>query len=149
MLRRIGLFGGTFDPVHNGHLRVALELKQRLALDEMRLLPCHRPPHRATPDRSSSDRLAMLELAVADCPQLQVDARELDRSTPSYSVETLEQLRAELGAHVALCWCVGLDSLASFDSWHRCWISPTWWWSGGRDGTRRKTEISVAGCSSN
>ena len=118
-LKKIGFFGGTFDPVHNGHLRMALELEQRLALDEMRLLPCHLPPHREAPARSSEDRLAMVRLAVADCPELQVDDRELRREAPSYSVETLREIRAEVGATVSLCWCIGMDSLANLETWYR------------------------------
>ena len=118
--RKIGLFGGTFDPIHNGHLRVALELKQRLSLDEMRLLPCHMPPHRAAPGRSSDERLTMVELAVENCPELQVDDRELRRDSPSWSVDTLRELRAQEGPEVSLCWCIGMDSLANLETWH-CW----------------------------
>lgn len=118
-LKAIGLFGGTFDPVHYGHLRMALEFKQRLALDEMHLLPCHLPPHRELPGRSSADRAAMVRLAVADCPDLSVDERELNREEPSYTVDTLAELRRELGADVSLCWCVGMDSLVSLNRWHR------------------------------
>jgi len=118
-LKTLGLFGGTFDPVHNGHLRMALELKQRLALDEMRLLPCHQPPHRDRPLRSSEDRAAMVELAVADCDALSCDQRELQLDQPSYTIETLTQLRREVGAQVSLCWCVGMDSLVNLASWHR------------------------------
>ncbi len=115
----LGLFGGTFDPVHNGHLRMALELKQRLQLDDMRLLPCHQPPHRDTPTRSSDDRAAMVEFAIADCDDLSCDRRELERDTPSYTVDTLMALRKELGDEVSLCWCVGMDSLVNLSSWHR------------------------------
>ncbi|MBU3069780.1 nicotinate-nucleotide adenylyltransferase [Aestuariicella sp. G3-2] len=118
-LQSLGLFGGTFDPVHYGHLRMALEFKQRLVLDEMRLLPCHVPPHREAPGRSSEDRAAMVRLAVADCPDLSVDERELKRDEPSYTVETLAELRRELGDHVSLCWCVGMDSLVNLNRWHR------------------------------
>lgn len=118
-LRTVGLFGGTFDPVHYGHLRMALEFKQCLGLGEMRLLPCHLPPHREMPGRSSEDRAAMVRLAVADCPQLQVDERELNRNEPSYTVETLAEIRRELGAEVSLCWCVGMDSLVNLNRWHR------------------------------
>ncbi|MAZ89346.1 MAG: nicotinic acid mononucleotide adenylyltransferase [Cellvibrionaceae bacterium] len=115
----IGLFGGTFDPVHNAHLRMALELKQRLQLDEMRLLPCHQPPHRDQPQRSSDDRAAMVRLAVEHCDQLSVDERELQRDKPSYTVDTLLELRQQLGDGVSLCWCVGMDSLVNLSSWHR------------------------------
>ncbi len=115
----IGLFGGTFDPVHNAHLRMALELKQQLGLDEMRLLPCHQPPHRDQPQRSSNHRAAMVRLAVEHCDQLSVDERELQRDKPSYTVDTLLELRQQLGDGVSLCWCVGMDSLVNLSSWHR------------------------------
>lgn len=117
--RVIGLLGGTFDPVHNAHLRMALELKQQLGLDEMRLLPCHQPPHRDQPQRSSDDRAAMVRLAVESCDQLSIDERELERDKPSYTVDTLLELRQQLGNRVSLCWCVGMDSLVNLSSWHR------------------------------
>ena len=117
--RVIGYFGGTFDPVHLGHLRLALELKQQLPLDEMHLLPCHLPPHRPTPGATSAQRVAMLELALADCPELQLDKRELERDTPSYTYDTLAELRAELGADVSLVFCMGTDSYAQLHTWHR------------------------------
>ena len=117
--RAIGLFGGTFDPVHIGHLRIALELQQHLRLDEMRLLPCHLPPHRRAPPRSARHRAAMVRLAVEHCPHLQVDERELHRRTPSYTIDTLLELRRELGAEAALCLTLGMDSLVHLDSWHR------------------------------
>ncbi len=115
----VGLFGGTFDPVHNAHLRMALELKQQLNLDEMRLLPCHQPPHRHQPQRSSHHRAAMVRLAVEHCEQLSVDERELLRDKPSYTIDTLLELRQQLGDEVSLCWCVGMDSLVNLSSWHR------------------------------
>lgn len=118
-LTTLGLLGGTFDPIHNGHLRMALEFKQHLNLSEMRLLPCHQPPHRDRPRRSSQQRSAMAKLAVDECLSLNVDERELLRDQPSYTIETLEQLRAELGDKVSLCWCIGMDSLASLNTWHR------------------------------
>lgn len=116
--RLIGLFGGTFDPVHIGHLRMALELKQRLGMDEMRLLPCHIPPHRQHPVASAEQRAAMVELAVADCPELSVDRLELGNPEPSYSLHTLTVLREQLGPEPALCLAMGMDSLAGLDSWY-------------------------------
>jgi len=117
----IGVFGGTFDPVHIGHLRVALELKTGLGFDEMRLLPCHRPPHRESPGADSQDRASMVRLALSDCPQLSIDERELHHSGPSYTVDTLVELRAELGKDVSLCLAIGMDALLKFDTWHR-WL---------------------------
>ena len=118
MRKCIGFFGGTFDPIHLGHLRLALELKQQLALDEMRLLPCYIPPHRASPSVDAQQRLAMLQLALNDCAELRWDARELHREKPSYTYDTLCELRAEFGTDVSLSWCMGMDSFATLDSWH-------------------------------
>jgi nicotinate-nucleotide adenylyltransferase len=118
LLKTIALFGGTFDPVHNGHLRSAQELKQRLALDELRLLPCHRPPHRESPRCSSEHRLAMVELAAVGSGLL-VDDREIKLDGISYSVETLAQLRSELGSQVSLLWVMGSDAFTHLDQWHR------------------------------
>jgi nicotinate-nucleotide adenylyltransferase len=123
-LKTVALFGGTFDPVHYGHLRSALELKQRLSLDELRFLPCHQPAHRDLPGATSEQRLKMLQLAVADFnrqrnEQLLVDDREIKRDGVSYSVETLEQCRREMGDQLSLIWVMGTDAFASFDRWHR------------------------------
>ena len=114
-----GVFGGTFDPVHIGHLRTALELKDYLGLDRMLLIPCGDPPHRDKPMTAARDRLAMLELAVGPEPDLVADSREIRRPGPSYSIDTLTELRAELGDTEPLCFCIGLDSLLSFNSWDR------------------------------
>jgi nicotinate-nucleotide adenylyltransferase len=118
-LTTIGLFGGTFDPVHIGHLRLALELSQTLGFDQMRLVPCHLPPHRESPGCGSEQRATMVELAIQDCPQLSIDRRELSKPSASYTVETLAEMRAELGEEVSLSWCVGMDSLVNLSSWHR------------------------------
>lgn len=120
MRKKIGLFGGTFDPIHMGHLRLALELKQQLALDEMRLLPCYRPPHREAPQASSAQRLEMLQIALQQCPALQWDERELHREKPSYTYDTLRELRAELGEDVSLVLCMGADAFVNLAGWH-CW----------------------------
>lgn len=119
MRTRVGIFGGTFNPVHCGHLRLALEVRQALAMDEVRLLPCHQPPHREEPGASSAQRADMLRLALAACPELQLDERELLRGGPSYSLDTLRSLRAELGPEVSLSWILGSDSFATLDRWHR------------------------------
>ena len=118
--RKIGIFGGTFDPVHIGHLRMALELKEQLGLDEMRLLPCHQPPHRDAPQVSSAQRAEMLRIALQDCPELQLDERELQRDKPSYTYDTLLELRAELGSEVSLVLCMGEDAFAGLPNWY-CW----------------------------
>ncbi|WP_017937517.1 nicotinate-nucleotide adenylyltransferase [Zestomonas thermotolerans] len=118
-MRRIGIFGGTFDPVHIGHLRSALEVAELFRLDELRLIPSARPPHRGTPQVSAEQRLAMVELAVAGVPPLMVDDRELKRDRPSYTIDTLESLRAELGSEVQLFLLVGWDAFCGLPSWHR------------------------------
>jgi len=115
----IGIFGGTFDPVHIGHLRTALELREHLGLETMHLTPCGDPTHRDTPLTSAAHRLAMVRLAVAGEPQLVADDREILRSGPTFTIDTLIQLRGEVGADVPLSLCVGMDSLATLDTWKR------------------------------
>jgi len=114
----IGVLGGTFDPVHFGHLRSALELLESLALAEVRLIPCGHPPHRQPPVAPAAARLAMLELAAAGQVGLRVDARELERPGPSYMVDTLAALRAEVGA-TPLCLILGADAFLGLPGWHR------------------------------
>ena len=119
MTQRIGLLGGTFDPIHIGHLRAALEVVEQYALDELRLIPSARPPHRGTPQVSAQARLDMVRLAVKDVPPLTVDDRELWRDKPSWTIDTLESLRAELGAEVQLLLLVGWDAFCGLPTWHR------------------------------
>lgn len=119
MSQRIGLFGGTFDPVHIGHLRGALEVAELMAFDQLRLIPSARPPHREAPQVSAADRLAMVELAVADLPPLWVDDRELRRERPSWTIDTLESLRAEVGASDQLFLMLGWDAFCGLPGWHR------------------------------
>jgi nicotinate-nucleotide adenylyltransferase len=115
----IGIFGGTFNPIHFGHLRSALELREVLGLEQIRLMPSARPPHRNEPDCSAQMRAQLVELAVADEPGLICDTRELDREGPSYTYDSLLQLRKEVGQDVSLCLIMGADAVAGFDSWHR------------------------------
>lgn len=115
----IGIYGGTFDPVHYGHLRTALEVGEALALEELRFVPCQIPPHRGTPGASAGQRLRMLREALADSePRLRIDPRELERPGPSYMVDTLESLRAELGK-VPLGLILGMDAFLGLTGWHR------------------------------
>lgn len=114
----IGILGGTFDPVHFGHLRPALEIQQALGLDEVRLVPSHLPPHRSQPHASPQQRLAMLSAAVAGDPAFTVDGREYEREGPSYTLDTLQSLRAEL-AGTGICLLLGMDAFREFASWHR------------------------------
>ena len=118
-LTPVGVFGGTFNPVHYGHLRSALELTERLGLDHLRLMPCAVPPHREAPSCGAQQRADMVELAVKDEPQLRCDTRELGRVGASYTIDSLQELRAELGAGCSLCMVIGCDALLKLDSWHR------------------------------
>lgn len=111
--------GGTFDPVHCGHLRSAVEVRELLRFDQVRLIPAHVPPHRTQPLGTSAQRLHMLQLAIADEPGLVADGRELERSGPSYTFDTLTELRVELGDRIALSLIVGMDAFAELDTWHR------------------------------
>jgi len=114
----ICILGGTFDPVHFGHLRPALDVQQSLDIPRVHLLPCRLPPHRDPPQGSPEQRLELLRLAIADEPALDIDARELGRDGPSYMVDTLESLRAEKGEE-SLCLALGMDALLGLESWHR------------------------------
>ena len=114
----ICILGGTFDPVHFGHLRPALDVQQALEIPCVHLLPCRIPPHRDPPQGSPEQRLELLRLAVADEPALDIDTRELDREGPSYMVDTLESLRAEKGEK-SLCLALGMDALLGLQSWYR------------------------------
>lgn len=118
-MRPIGIFGGTFDPVHYGHLRPALEVMESLELEELRLVPGRVPPHREAPGAGPAARLDMLRLAISDQPGFVIDERELGREGPSYSVDTLHSLRAELGPDRPICFVVGLDAFLGLGSWHR------------------------------
>ncbi|MGL4205010.1 MAG: nicotinate-nucleotide adenylyltransferase [Aeromonadaceae bacterium] len=114
----IGILGGTFDPIHMGHLQPAQHALQQLQLAELRLLPNHIPPHRPQPVASSEQRLAMARLAASELPHFRVDDRELRRSRPSYTIDTLIELRKEL-PDTPLCFLIGMDSLLGLNSWHR------------------------------
>jgi nicotinate-nucleotide adenylyltransferase len=114
----IGVLGGTFDPVHFGHLRPALEILQSIGLEEVRLIPSHEPPHRSQPQASPQQRLDMLQAAVADDPAFSVDTREYDRDGPSYTLDTLMSLQFDLPGK-GLCLLIGMDAFRSFTSWHR------------------------------
>ena len=116
--RPIGVFGGTFDPVHYGHLRTAFELREHLDLESVLFLPSHQPPHR---DRTHADpdlRLRMVVAAMADQPGFQVDAREFQRSGPSYTVDTLLSLREEYRDQ-PLCLILGMDAFLGLPGWYR------------------------------
>jgi nicotinate-nucleotide adenylyltransferase len=111
--------GGTFNPIHFGHLRTAQELVQRLPIDCLRLVPARVPPHRAAPRVTAEHRAAMVELALAGEERIVCDRRELRRDGPSYTVDTLASLRDELGPTQSLAWIVGVDAAAGLADWYR------------------------------
>jgi len=113
------LFGGTFDPIHFGHLRPVEVLAQQTGLQRVTLLPNNVPPHRPQPEASATQRVDMLRCAIAGLPLFDIDTRELARDTPSWTVTTLEAWRAERGAAQPLGFIIGQDSLLSLASWHR------------------------------
>lgn len=117
-MRRLGLLGGTFDPVHNGHLMIAYMARQRFQLQELRFIPAGQPPHKdgrlVTP---AGDRLAMVRLAIGDEPGFSVSSMEIERDGPSYTVDTLTQVRDEEGPDCELFFIVGGDALPDLLSW--------------------------------
>jgi nicotinate-nucleotide adenylyltransferase len=115
----IGVFGGTFDPIHFGHLRPALEVLQDLGLREIRFVPLNRAAHRLQPAASARQRLAMVHAALEGQPGFAVDEREVGREGVSYSYDTLMSLRAEAGPDLPICLLIGLDAFREFPSWHR------------------------------
>jgi nicotinate-nucleotide adenylyltransferase len=117
--RAVGILGGTFDPVHYGHLRPALELLETLDLAEVRFVPCRIPPHRGAPWITADQRLALVRLATDGQPGFATDDRELRREGPSYMVDTLASLRADLDADMPLGLIVGTDVFRELHTWHR------------------------------
>ena len=113
----IGILGGTFNPVHVGHLRGALDCRDLLGLDSIRLMPARLPPLKATPGVSAAQRARMLDLAVEGMEGLTVDRRELDREGLSFTVDTLRELRQELGPEVVVVFIMGADSLQRLNRW--------------------------------
>ncbi len=115
--RRIGLFGGTFDPVHFGHLRPAVEIAEQFALDTLYLMPNHRPGHRGPTSATTAQRIAMLELAIKGSERLQVDTREAERNEATYTFDTLAELVNEQ-PEATIVFFLGMDSFAEFNRWH-------------------------------
>ena len=114
----IGLLGGTFDPIHFGHLRLAQELADALGLERVRFIPTGTPPHRNSPQVSGTHRLDMVRIAIAGNPVFEADDREIRRKGISYSYDTLTELRDELGER-PLCLLMGADAFAALATWHR------------------------------
>jgi len=113
-----GFYGGTFDPIHQGHLQLALYVLAHCQLNQLDLLPCHIPPHRAAPGSSSAHRAAMVKIAIAKHPGLVMNELELSKNSPSFTVDTLTALKQQFPQDT-LCFLLGMDSLCSFKSWHR------------------------------
>jgi nicotinate-nucleotide adenylyltransferase len=111
-------YGGTFDPVHTGHIAIARAVRAALHAD-VHLLPAADPPHKGPTHANAEQRARMLDLAVDGEAGLIVDRRELRRDGPSYTVDTLRELRDELGPHAQIVWMVGGDSVFELDTWHR------------------------------
>lgn len=115
----LGIFGGTFDPIHYGHLRLAEEARQQLRLPTIRWIPAGQPKHREAPAVSASQRLAMVRLALTGHSGFELDPAEACSDQPSYTVPTLERLRAELGTRRPLVLLLGADAFAGLTTWHR------------------------------
>jgi len=114
----IGLFGGTFDPIHFAHLRLAEEVVDSFGLDQVHFIPAAVPPHRDEPGASAADRLAMTRLATQGNPRFVVDGRELERSGRSYTIDTLTEIRSDSGDR-PLCLLMGADAFVALTTWHR------------------------------
>lgn len=114
----IGILGGTFDPIHFGHLRLAEEMLEQADLQQIRFIPAGTPPHRGSPQVTAQQRSAMVKLAIADQPAFVLDECEVLRDKPSYTVDTLRELRAELGAAQPLCLLMGGDAFLQLHTWH-------------------------------
>jgi nicotinate-nucleotide adenylyltransferase len=117
-LAPIGILGGTFDPIHFGHLRLAEEMLELAGLVQIRFIPTGTPPHRDSPQVSAQQRSAMVKLAIADQPAFVLDEREVKRDRLCYTVDTLGELRAELGATQPLCLLMGGDAFLQLHTWH-------------------------------
>jgi len=117
-MQPIGIFGGTFDPIHFGHLRLAEEMADGIGLSQVVFIPAGQPPHRGTPRTAATHRLEMVRRAVAGNPRFAVDAREVQSPRPSYTVDTLTALRAELGEEQPLWLLLGSDAFLELPTWH-------------------------------
>lgn len=118
MKKPIAILGGTFDPIHYGHLRTALEIYQRYEIQEVRLIPCQQPVLKNGTHATVAQRLAMLQLAVNNESEIKIDERELHRTTPSYTFDTLVSLREEL-KDTPIWLVLGSDIFENFTKWYR------------------------------
>jgi nicotinate-nucleotide adenylyltransferase len=118
-MQPIGIFGGTFDPIHFGHLRLAEELAEAAGLSRVLFIPAGQPPHRGAPRTAASHRLGMVRRAIAGNPRFEVDAREVESLRASYTVDTLTEMRAELGNEQPLWLLLGADAFLDLPTWHQ------------------------------
>jgi nicotinate-nucleotide adenylyltransferase len=112
------LFGGTFDPIHRGHLAIVEAITQARPFDRVVLIPSRQPPHKQEASASVADRLAMLTLAIAEHEHIEIDDVELSRPGPSYTIDTARAMRERFGANAKLNWLIGADMLADLDQWY-------------------------------
>ena len=112
------IYGGAFDPIHHGHIQTALNICQHLQIDKIHLLPCGQPVFKTGCHATPHQRLEMLLLATKDYPNIKIDTRELNKSTPSYTIDTLKQLRKETSPHQPLLFILGQDAFQDFFKWH-------------------------------
>ena len=117
-MQAIGIFGGTFDPIHLGHLRLAEEMAEAIGLERVLFIPAGQPPHRGAPRTGAAHRLEMVRRAIAGNPRFAADAREVTSPRPSYTVDTLTALRAELGKEHPLWLLLGADAFLELPTWH-------------------------------
>lgn len=120
-MKLIGILGGTFNPIHFGHLRVAQEIAEALHLSQIKFIPSANPPHKPNPQVSAQQRAEMVQLAIQDNALFSLDTRELTRTGPSYTIDTLKSLRDEYH-DTAFCLIIGTDAFANLDQWHE-WLS--------------------------
>lgn len=113
----IGILGGTYNPVHKGHVYVATALAQNEEFQQIRVVPCYEPVHRDKPAATPQARLKMVELAFSNYPKIEVDDQEIKRQGPSYAYDTMRALKSQF-PETPLCWILGSDAFASFDKWH-------------------------------
>ena len=112
----IGIYGGSFDPVHLGHLKTATSIKNELGIERLFLLPCYQPVHKQSLNYSSEQRLKMMSLAIQDFPELEIDTREILREGSSFMIDTLIELVEEFNNHT-ICLIIGMDSFINFKTW--------------------------------
>jgi nicotinate-nucleotide adenylyltransferase len=116
-MKFIGILGGTFNPIHYGHLRIAQEVAETLGLCNVKFIPSANPPHKAPPRVTAQQRAEMVTLSIEDNPLFSLDTQELARTGPSYTIDTLKSLHAE-NPDATFCLIMGMDAFAHFDLWH-------------------------------